>query len=385
MGWFTDNGIAARQAVGRVSAQPTTQPVGGGIQAPVEPQPTDRSTLPVGQPQLPPGEAPAAGDQDIQALVQQYMAGKGSGPEVMQGLQQFLASKGINVTIPTRGDGVTLSSDKIVLPNQQVVDLLGDEGGANRFQWSEDGFWVDGKPSSTPGTWSDPNAGEFGGQFGGGMGTLGQFTGGGQYPLASYRGQGLLAPWESAFNRPDLNDTTDPGYHARFNLGKEAMEASAAAKGTLLTGGFQKDLNQFAQDYASNEYDKIYGRSRNEYLDAYNIYRGNANDQYNRLFNFSQLGLNATNQLGGAGSSYANNASNLYTGIGNAQAAGTVGAANAQGNALGALGQTAATLGAYWGTGGPSGSQTSAVPGMTPPYNPRAGGFNAYGGSDGTT
>jgi hypothetical protein len=100
---------------------------------------------------------------------------------------------------------------------------------------------------------------------------------------------------------------TSPGYQFRLGEGLKALERSAAARGTLLTGGAMKGLQRYAQDYASGEY-------------------GN---RVNQLMGLSQLGMNAAGGAGTAGSAYANQAGDLQTQIGNAQAAGTVGGANA--------------------------------------------------------
>ncbi len=296
MGWFADAKQNAQSA--GVAPTPTRQP-------------TDGTTQPVGQPVTQPGDTNTG--QDVQALTQAYLQGKPPGTtETLQGLKAFLASKGINIEIPTHGGG-QLSSDKIVLPNRQVIDLWNDVGGSNTPSWNADGYWVNGQPSSRPDmVVQEPE------RFS--NGTLGQFTGGGEYPLASYMGEGLLAPWTTPFQQPQLNDTTDPGYHARFNLGKEGMEASAAARGTLLTGGFQKDLAQFAQDYASSEYDKIYGRRLGEYNNAYGIYRNNANDQYNRLSQYANTGYNAANALSNSGDAYGRTVAGVYNTQGQNQA-----------------------------------------------------------------
>lgn len=70
-----------------------------------------------------------------------------------------------------------------------------------------------------------------------------------------------------AFSAPteEQMKTGDPGYQARMDAAQQALERSAAARGTLLTGGTQKALGQAAQDYASNEYNNFYGQSANTY------------------------------------------------------------------------------------------------------------------------
>lgn len=155
--------------------------------------------------------------------------------------------------------------------------------------------------------------------------TIGDLTGGGKYPLSSFNAPGINKPWTTAFNAPDLNDTNDPGYSARMKMGTDAILRNKAAEGTLRTGGALKDLTQFGQDYASNEYDKVYGRALGEYNNAYGIYTNNQNNVYNRLGDYAKMGLTAagagdTSGLSSAIGNNANNASDLYTNQANADA-----------------------------------------------------------------
>lgn len=77
------------------------------------------------------------------------------------------------------------------------------------------------------------------------------------------------------FNAPTgLTYLNDPGYQARMKMGTDALEASAAARGTLLTGGTAKALAQFGQDYGSNEFQNVYNR-------ALGTYQANEGNRYN--------------------------------------------------------------------------------------------------------
>jgi hypothetical protein len=118
----------------------------------------------------------------------------------------------------------------------------------------------------------------------------------------------------------------DPSYGFRFAEGQKALERSAAAKGTLLTGGTLKALAAYGQGLASTEFGNI----------------------FNRNYQLAGLGLNAANSAAGAGTSYGNQVGNtaanqaqtgvdLTTGAGNAQAAGSVASGNAWSNTLGGL------------------------------------------------
>jgi hypothetical protein len=61
---------------------------------------------------------------------------------------------------------------------------------------------------------------------------------------------------QKQFTLPTANDliTNDPGYMARYQQGVDATQRSAAAQGTLLSGGQLKALTNYGQDYASGEY-----------------------------------------------------------------------------------------------------------------------------------
>ena len=79
--------------------------------------------------------------------------------------------------------------------------------------------------------------------------------------------------WDKTYTRPTATDLyTDPGYEARMRAGNQGAERSAAARGTLLTGGFQKALGNWNSDYASNEYQRLADRSLGEYMNAFNTF-----------------------------------------------------------------------------------------------------------------
>lgn len=53
---------------------------------------------------------------------------------------------------------------------------------------------------------------------------------------------------------------TDPGYEFRVGEGMRALERSAAARGILSSGGTIRSATRYAQDYASNEYQRVFDR-----------------------------------------------------------------------------------------------------------------------------
>lgn len=103
----------------------------------------------------------------------------------------------------------------------------------------------------------------------------------------------------------------------------------------MLSGAAQKALAQYGQGFASNEYNN-----------AYNRYNTDQTNAYNKITGATQIGQNATNTLVGANTDYANQVGNLVTGAGNAQAAGTVGSANALVSGLNSVGNAGTAYGA---------------------------------------
>ena len=189
----------------------------------------------------------------------------------------------------------------------------------------------------------------------------------------------------------------DPGYQFRLDQGRKQLEASAAGRGLLRTGGTLKGLMDYGQNAASQEYGNvfnralqtygtnrsnaadIYGTNYNLYKDTYgqnlglarqrwqddaqaaqqaaaasnaaahsaearamreyeerkNNFLGNQDTQFSRLVTMAQLGNPGA---------YTNSMANLYGAQGNALAAGNVGASNAWTQALSGIGDSAMDL-----------------------------------------
>ena len=102
--------------------------------------------------------------------------------------------------------------------------------------------------------------------------------------------------------------------------------------------------NNLAYGRAWDENNLAYGRGLGEYQMANQIYNQNQGNLFNRLSGIAGTGQTAGGQLGQYGSAYGQQAGNLITGAGNAQAAGQVGSGNAWAGAFGNIGQTASTL-----------------------------------------
>ncbi len=156
--------------------------------------------------------------------------------------------------------------------------------------------------------------------------------------VAPFQAPGILTPYTNELTNPSQADLeNDPGYQFRLAQGSQAIQRQAAQRGTLKSGGTLKDLTAFGQGLASDEYNNLF--NRNLQLGQFNrgTLWGNEQNAYNMLSGVSGQGL-------GAASQYANNATNLYSGQGAVNAAGTAQKANAWNNTLGNLGDFGSDL-----------------------------------------
>lgn len=140
------------------------------------------------------------------------------------------------------------------------------------------------------------------------------------------------------FDASQVDVKQDPGYQFRMSEGVNALDASAAARGRLLSGAQQKGVTNYAQNLASQEYGNAYNRALTEnnmqygrQVDQYNRSANQKANQYNMLASLSQTGqASAAGQAGAAGN-LAVQSTNTLSNLGSAQAqsAYNVGQANA--------------------------------------------------------
>jgi hypothetical protein len=188
-----------------------------------------------------------------------------------------------------------------------------------------------------------------------------------QNKLLDYMGlaPGAGGKYAKDFSMADYQ--ADPGYAFRLGEGMKGLNATAAARGGLISGNALRAATQYGQEMGSQEYQN-----------AYNRYQTNRSNQLNPLQSLMGAGQTATNTMGAAGQNYANQAGEAYMGAGNARASGYVGSANAWGNALGnatnmytqtnmmnrMFPQSGANVG-YGGAGTGFGGGSSFVPGTS--------------------
>jgi hypothetical protein len=174
----------------------------------------------------------------------------------------------------------------------------------------------------------------------------------GQGNLANLEGllPSLTTPYQSFQAPTGVDFTNDPGYKARYQMGLDQLTNSAAARGGLLSGGSEKAFQNYAQDYASNEYGNVYNRALQSYgTNQGNYYTGQGN-QFNRLSSLAEMGLGAAGTLGAEGTAAGGMIGNTLASLGNSQAMGINNAAAAR--ASGIVGGTNALSGGIQGAAG---------------------------------
>ena len=124
----------------------------------------------------------------------------------------------------------------------------------------------------------------------------------------------------------------DPGYQFRLKEGLDKLQHNAAARGGLISGQTLKGAQQYAQDYASNEYGNV----------------------YNRLANLANIGPQTAGVMSNLGQNYAQGASNTYNQMGENQGNAALARGSAYQNAFGGI---ANMLGRYYTGGTFSGQQ----------------------------
>lgn len=101
----------------------------------------------------------------------------------------------------------------------------------------------------------------------------------------------LIDPWTQAFHaRSPEEIANDPAYKFQLAQGLQGIERGAAAKGTLLTGGTLKALDQYGQGLASTYNDKYYGRDMGEYLLNRENFYNNQDRPFEKLSQLGQYG-----------------------------------------------------------------------------------------------
>lgn len=141
----------------------------------------------------------------------------------------------------------------------------------------------------------------------------------------------IAAP--AAFKAPTLADAQQtPGYQFQLQQGLQAIDQGAAARGGLNSGATQQSEQQYGSNLANSTYGNIFNQALSTYnagLSDYQAKLAGQSQAFNQLAAPAGIGQTAAQGINQVGTAAATNTSGLLTGIGNAQAAGSVGVANA--------------------------------------------------------
>jgi hypothetical protein len=136
---------------------------------------------------------------------------------------------------------------------------------------------------------------------------------------------GQLADTGYLTNQPSMNDLTRlmPNYQFGLNQGMGQLNSQMNAAGGLISGNAIQGANQFAQGYAGNALN-----------DAFNQYQVNRSNVVSNVNALTGVGQNANQTVANMAGGTSANVGNQLSSIGNAQAAATMGSANAYAGAL---------------------------------------------------
>lgn len=163
---------------------------------------------------------------------------------------------------------------------------------------------------------------------------------------------------EQKLNAGDYSGfTASPDYQFSLSQGLQGLDRSAAARGSLYSGGHSADVMNYAQGLASQNYDKY----------------------YSRLAGLAENGQNAASNLGSVGTGNAAAIGAAATNAGTAQANAAHDTANANSNMVGQLSNLAGTY--FTGQSSPTASSYTLGGSGTSPYSSiNNGQFNSNGG-----
>lgn len=174
----------------------------------------------------------------------------------------------------------------------------------------------------------------------------------------SFNGVDASNPLMQRFSAPTAAEAeASPGYQFTLQQGLKATQNSAAARGLGTSGAALKGASTYATGLADSTYNDVYQRALNTYKTNY----GAASDNVNRLTGIVGSGQNAAGGMGALGAQTSANIGNTITSGANAQAAGTIGGANALTGALGSLGNNAMLYGLMQNNAGGQAYNASAA------------------------
>lgn len=250
------------------------------------PQPTPPTPAPTDPDEAPPDPwATAPEDGNWERWFLSNIKGTPATPEALAALTDALAKHGI--TVMTNAEGI---AGKIKLPDGSIVDVgrRFSGGDPSRMEWQ----WLTGSgDGAQSGDWFDANAPK-----------PPDYT----TPTRPDHLQGPYTPptWPESFTAPSVEQMyADPGYQARFESMQRGLERSAAARGSVLSGGFVgRTMPRELGNFAAQEYGNVYGRAYDAYKQKYGEFADKLTaDAGARAFNertYQDDVMNAQNQYG---------------------------------------------------------------------------------------
>lgn len=104
----------------------------------------------------------------------------------------------------------------------------------------------------------------------------------------------LLRPFGKTFSAPTAAQAeATPGYQFERSQGLNAIDTGAAAKGTLLTGGNQKDRADYANGLASTNYQQTYQNALSDYMTELGVFRDQRDSTFDKLNTVAGRGTSA--------------------------------------------------------------------------------------------
>jgi len=160
---------------------------------------------------------------------------------------------------------------------------------------------------------------------------------GGPYASAKFGGIEGYDPASAMRNFGQGDFQADPGYAFRLSEGLKGMNATAAARGGLLSGNALRAGQEYGQQMGSQEYQNAFNRYQanralqaQEYGNAFNRFQTERTNTLAPLQSLAGVGQSATQQAQQAAQNYATGASGALGNFGNAQASNIIGQGNAR-------------------------------------------------------
>lgn len=123
-----------------------------------------------------------------------------------------------------------------------------------------------------------------------------------QQELQGYQPYGMEQYKQDPGYTPMVNSLEDlqqtPGYQFQLEQGQQAIDNSAAARGSLLSGRQLKATNDYAQNVASTGYQSAWDRAQQAYQNAFSRNQTQKAQRFTQLGQVSNQGQNAAGQQG---------------------------------------------------------------------------------------